>query len=58
MKCQVSLLHECNLAEADYNRAKARGDVTVQLLAAAECYHTQSYLFNTLAGSARLKMLS
>ena len=35
-------------AEADYTRAKAGGDVTLQLLAPAECYHTQSCLFNTL----------
>lgn len=27
----------CSLAEADYSGAKARGDVTLQLLAPAEC---------------------
>lgn len=53
VKCQVTLMHECELAEADDYRAKARGDLTVQLFAAAECYHTQSYLFNTLVRNPR-----
>lgn len=43
LACRMSV-HQ---AEADYTRAKARGDVTLQLLAPAECYHTQSCLFNT-----------
>lgn len=37
VESQVSSSLGCSLAEADYTRVKARGDVTLQLLAPAEC---------------------